>query len=269
MMFINEEVARRLEWAESRGGLETAQAMRQFRPEMNAAALQIAGGTAVYCGVGSPLTQALGTGMQGRVTESEVDEMEEFFRSRGSISRVVMCPFADRSLLTALNQREYRVVEFENTLARSLDDYEPSIAPYPVEVRRVEKEDFDIWGRALAQGFAGEEEPSLLLMDFGGLMSCFRDAVCFMAVIDGEIIGGGCLIFHDEVAALSGAGTLMKFRNRGAQTALLRARLDFAVSRGSKLAMVSTAPGTVSQRNAERQGFRIAYTRVAFHRESC
>ncbi len=267
MLFIDEEMARRLEWAESRGGFETAQAMARFRPEMKAAALQIAGGTAVYCGVGSPLTQVLGPGMEGRVTESEVDEMEEFFRSRGSISRVVMCPFADASLLAAMNQRGYRVAEFENTLARSLDDYEPSIAPYPVEVRRVGKGDFDTWARAIAKGFAGEEEPSPMLSDFGGMMSCFRDAVCFMAVIDGEVIGGGTLIFHDEVAALSGAGIVMKFRNRGAQTALLRARLDFAASRGSKLAMVSTAPGTVSQRNAERQGFRIAYTRVAFHRQ--
>jgi GNAT superfamily N-acetyltransferase len=105
------------------------------------------------------------------------------------------------------------------------------------------------------------------LKDYGGLMSCFRDAVCFLALIDGEPAGGASLSFHDDVAALAGAGTLTMFRNRGVQTALLRARLDFARSRGSRLAMVSTRPGTVSQRNVERLGFRIAYTRTAFHRE--
>ncbi len=267
MLFIGEDMARRLEWAEARGGFETAQAMRRFRPEMNASALPFAGGAAVYCGVGSPLTQALGSGMAGRVTQSEVDEMEEFFRSRASLARVVVCPFADSSLLAALNERGYRVVEFENTLARSLEDYEPSISPYPIEVRRVKKDEFDLWGRTLARGFAGDEELSSVLIDFGGLMSCYNDAVCFMAVIDAEVIGGACLIFHDEIAALSGAGIVMKYRNRGAQTALLRARLDFAYARGSKMAMVSTALGTVSQRNVERHGFRTGYTRVAFHRE--
>jgi hypothetical protein len=38
--------------------------------------------------------------------------------------------------------------------------------------------------------------------------------------------------------------------------------VNLAVSRGCDLAMVCIEPGSASQRNAERQGFRIAYTRI-------
>jgi hypothetical protein len=48
---------------------------------------------------------------------------------------------------------------------------------------------------------------------------------------------------------------------------LLRHRLAFAAHRGIELAMVVAQPGSASQRNAERQGFRPAYTRVKWRRE--
>ncbi|HSO74006.1 MAG TPA: hypothetical protein VLU47_04145 [Blastocatellia bacterium] len=42
------------------------------------------------------------------------------------------------------------------------------------------------------------------------------------------------------------------------------ARLAFAVENGCDLAMVATQPGSGSQRNVERQGFRVVYTRTKF-----
>lgn len=61
------------------------------------------------------------------------------------------------------------------------------------------------------------------------------------------------------------------FRSRGASVCHevsplagveVYARLRIAAARGCDLAMMVAAPGSASQRNAERQGFRIAYTRV-------
>ena len=48
----------------------------------------------------------------------------------------------------------------------------------------------------------------------------------------------------------------------GAQAALLDTRLAYAASVGCELAMMGALPGSASQRNGERQGFRIAYTRI-------
>ena len=67
---------------------------------------------------------------------------------------------------------------------------------------------------------------------------------------------------HDRVALLAGASTVPEGRRQGAQLALLDARLQTAVDAGCDLAMMVAAPGSASQRNAERQGFRIAYTRT-------
>jgi hypothetical protein len=46
------------------------------------------------------------------------------------------------------------------------------------------------------------------------------------------------------------------------QTALLKTRLGFAAEMGCNVAVMGALPGSDSQRNAERQGFRIAYTRT-------
>jgi hypothetical protein len=43
---------------------------------------------------------------------------------------------------------------------------------------------------------------------------------------------------------------------------LLEARLHFAADAGCNIAMLCAEPGSASQRNAERQGFRIAYSRT-------
>lgn len=87
-------------------------------------------------------------------------------------------------------------------------------------------------------------------------------ATCFFAERDGEPIATAALFMHDGTALLAGASTIPRGRRLGAQNALLNARLQTAASSGCDLAMMVAAPGSASQRNAERQGFRIAYTRT-------
>ena len=65
-----------------------------------------------------------------------------------------------------------------------------------------------------------------------------------------------------DVALLAGASTTPENRKRGAQLALLDARLRFAAEHGAELAMMVALPGSGSHRNAERHGFRVTYTRT-------
>src|SRR5689334_732215 len=69
------------------------------------------------------------------------------------------------------------------------------------------------------------------------------------------------LCIHQGVALFAGAATIPEMRRRGAQGALLRERMRYAFDRGCHLAMMVAAAGSDSQRNAERNGFQIAYTR--------
>jgi len=84
----------------------------------------------------------------------------------------------------------------------------------------------------------------------------------FLAELDGRPIAAGAMFIHDGVALLAGASTIPEGRRQGAQLALLESRLRHAAEKGCDIAMMCALPGGASQRNAERQGFRVAYTRI-------
>jgi GNAT superfamily N-acetyltransferase len=74
-------------------------------------------------------------------------------------------------------------------------------------------------------------------------------------------VPAGTLCIHEGVALLGGAATVPEMRRRGLQTALIAARMQYAFEHGCDLLMMVAEPGSNSQRNAERNGFRVAYTR--------
>jgi GNAT superfamily N-acetyltransferase len=85
--------------------------------------------------------------------------------------------------------------------------------------------------------------------------------------VDGRAVATGALNIQERIGLLAGASTIPEFRKKGAQRALLSARLRYAADAGCDLAMMGAEAGSGSQRNAERQGFRIAYTRVKWRRD--
>ena len=84
----------------------------------------------------------------------------------------------------------------------------------------------------------------------------------YLAELDGRPVATAAMRMHEQVALMAGASTIPSARGRGAQLALLERRLHDAGENGCNLAMMGALPGSISQRNAERHGFRIAYTRV-------
>ena len=70
------------------------------------------------------------------------------------------------------------------------------------------------------------------------------------------------LYIANDIALLAGDSTIAEGRNRGAQNALIEARLSHAADQGCTIAMLAASPGSQSQKNAEKQGFCLAYTRT-------
>jgi GNAT superfamily N-acetyltransferase len=136
-----------------------------------------------------------------------------------------------------------------------------------VGVRLAMPQEQGLWARTVAQGFAEHVKVTEELLNIIEAFSSRPAAKCFFGVVNGKIAGGGVLAIHKRLAVLGGASTLPAFRRRGVQTALQHARLKFAAQEGCDLAMTITQLGSVSQRNAERRGFRVVYTRVKFLRE--
>src|SRR5215831_9359496 len=131
------ELARELEIAEA--GAATACAERTMAASgLDSAAVRaVAGGFAVYCGANSPVTQAVGLGLNGPVSKEEFDRLEEFYFSRKEPVRVETCPLADGSLIEHYRERGYSVSEFSNVMVRPVEKEARAAIPAEIEIARV------------------------------------------------------------------------------------------------------------------------------------
>jgi len=264
---LNLELARRIEIAEAQAAAMCAEQMKLLEPGSAGVVEQIAGGYAVYCGPNSPVTQAVGIGLAGPVSAEEFDRLEEFYFSRQEPVRVETCPLADASVLEHYGQRGYRVTEYSNVLVRPVSETQASRPPAPVEVRRAGREELDLWTLTVAQGFSENFPVTEEILNVMKMFALGEDTECYLARIDGRVVGGATLALRGNIAGLFGASTLPEFRRRGVQSALLRRRLERAAEANCELAVSLTQPGSASQQNMTRNGFQTLYTRVKFERE--
>jgi hypothetical protein len=240
---IDFALARRLEAAEA-----------AFGAELTEDHIWLAGGCAASLGPGSPLTHALGMGMNGSVTVEDLDRLEAFYWERGAAPNIDLCPLADVSMIELLGARGYRPLEFNNVLVRPITTEDRGgFAMSPTR-------DCEQWALTLSRCFYGEENiPDELMVASRALFKA-RSSSSFL--IDDE---AGCgFMIQSGVATFYADGTRAMARGRGLQSALIRARIALSAEQGCDLATASTLPGSQSQRNYERAGFRVAYTKIAF-----
>ncbi|MFZ5915322.1 MAG: GNAT family N-acetyltransferase [Chloroflexota bacterium] len=262
-LFADTALARRLEMAEAEGMAEYGQALARLRPELGAAVEALGGGYTVFAGAGSPLSRAVGLGFEGPITAADLDRLEGFYRQRGAPVQVDVCPLADASLLEGLSGRGYRLASFENVWLRPVDAGERFPSPPPaVRVAEIAPAEADLWIETVSRGFAEREVLAAADLDIAVPFPHLASMTCLLAWIGDEPAGAASLGLHRGLASLLNASTRLAFRGRGVQTALLHHRLALAAAAGCDLATVQTQPGSASQRNVERQGFRLAYTKT-------
>jgi len=271
-LLLTLDIARRIENAEARAAMETAELMDLQRPGSAAAVEYIAGGAAIYCGPDSPVTQAVGLGLHGPVTDEDMDRLENFYQTRGETVRVETCPLVDASLIEQFRKRWYAVTEFSNVYAASLLDgglpeFFPPVLPETTTIEKLSPEQLDLWTLTVAQGFAETFPVTKEMLNVMKLFAQGPYTECYLALIDGKPAAGGTLAMRDGVGGRFGASTLPMYRGRGLQTALLQTRLERAKLAGCDLAVSLARPGSASERNIARHGLQTLYTRVKFERE--
>jgi GNAT superfamily N-acetyltransferase len=258
--------ARTIEGAFAECSRAIAAAMARLDPASRASALDVAGGVAIFAGAGSPLTQALGVGLAGPVTAAELDLLEAHLRPGGRGScQVELCPFVDPTLPALLAERRYRVHEWQLAWTCAVPA-EPIAPPHPpdeaLRVRRAHAGEEDLFFRTVMAGFLESEEvPDDAIALMRPTAFAERHEI-FLAFLGDEPVGGGALLWSDGVAFVAGSGVRPAFRRRGAQGALLRARLARAREVGCAVVCSQTLPGTASRRNMERHGFHVAYPKL-------
>jgi GNAT superfamily N-acetyltransferase len=255
-------LSKRLELAEATSCVRFAEARRRLFPKSGACFTERAGASAVFDGINSPCTQTFGLGLFALPTPDDLDNIEHFFTERQAPTLHEISPFAGIATLDLLCQRNYRPEELSSVLYRPVEQSTPATSNN-VSARIIQPDETDLWNDLSVRGWAyGHPELLDFLKEAGTISSAREQCVCFLAEVDGIPGAAGALCLHQGVALFAGAATLPQMRRRGLQTALLNARMKYAFENSCDLAMMVALPGSDSQRNAERQGFRIAYTRT-------
>jgi GNAT superfamily N-acetyltransferase len=233
----------------------------------------LAGGVATYSGAGSPLNKVAGLGFDGSVDASELADVECRFAERRSPVQVELASLADPSVGRLLTSRGYRLVGFENVLGRdlSIGTDGPSVDESDIRIETSDMDDFDIWLDTVVTGFLSPDTEGVAshesfardaLEAVMGDMAMAPSFARYVARRGGKPAGGASMRIDHDVAQLCGASTLPEHRRRGVQAALLARRLSDAAGTGCQVAVVTTQPGSTSQRNAQKRGFELLYTRA-------
>jgi hypothetical protein len=266
--FADLALATRLETAEGQSNAAFVDARAALEPGVGAVWRQIAGAYAMFDGVGSPLTQTFGLGLTQNILPDDLEAIEQFFHDRESDTIHEVSPLAGVELASLLVTFGYMPVELTSVMYLPLTgapltsgDVNPRLV-----VREVDRREADVYADVCARGWSDTPEVRAFIDSIARVSLAREGGPCVLAELDGVPVATGALFLSEGVALLAGASTVPEGRRQGAQRALLAARLQMAVERGCDLAMMCAAPGSASQRNAERNGFRIAYTRTKWQR---
>lgn len=158
----------------------------------------------------------------------------------------------------------------DEPLVTSMVLTEPPPRVEGVDVRRVETYDDYVAAQEIgweSTGFSEEQRADgrATLRERWDEYRNRADSAVYLAFQDGEPVARGALILLPFAGFLSGAGTLEHSRGRGAFRALVRARWDEAVRRGTPALIVGA--GAMSRPILERLGFRaVADTEILLDR---
>lgn len=222
--------------------------------------LELGEGAACFAGFSSFFSQVIAWGfhLKPKQFKPQIEAIEQFYRSCGHARvDIELCPLVGDDLPMALSERGYRITEMNNISFLDLDVYssipqESQFDLHPIEVHEVGE-----WAKKIALGF-GHLEAQEQFMHYAHL----PDVTAFAVYDNGQIVAGATIAIHGRVADLGVTSTLPTHRNRGLQKLLLNERVRYAKDAEVSLATVTTEPGSVSDINIQKVGFRCAYTRV-------
>jgi hypothetical protein len=255
-MYADLPLALRLEQAAAAIARWSVTTHNRIYPHSAAAWIPCGSGTAAFLDETSPLTQIKGAGMEAPTLEADLDAVEAFYEERMAPVTFVLSPFADAAIFTYLSRRGYEIGAFENTLFRPLSATD--IADPDPDV--VLAEDAAEWGPPMSESFFDlVTQPALELCN---TLHGMPQTQSFLIRHDGAALAGAQLCLHEGLALFQCDGTIRRYRRAGLQLKLIRERLAVAARAGCDLATADTEPGSASQRNYEKCGFRLAYTKV-------
>jgi Acetyltransferase (GNAT) family len=254
----------RLETAHAWAVNNYVECLKQRRPQAGATALRVADGRAFFAGL-SPFSFAVGLGLCGPLTAAALDEVEAFYAERGVACKVDVTPATDQSVTELLKDREYRIADLTSVLSLATDDFDFGPVAPEIELRWAGDDDCDLWVDTIARNFYVTDPGAERRLNMACVFHACH-ALNVIATVAGELAGvAGCMVPHGGgMAMIYGSCTVAEFRRLGVHREMLRVRVETARAAGCDSVVATALPGSDSERNLERCGFRSWYVKTSW-----
>jgi hypothetical protein len=205
--------------------------------------------------------RVLGLGLERPATERELDEIAAFFDDFGVDYAISPHPLArPRELRLWLDERGFHTGYAWAKFERGVE--EPPDVETDLRVEEVSADRAADFGDVFVRAYRTPE----LFREWASRLPGRDGWHCFVAYDRETPAATGAVFVRDGIGWFGLAGTLPEFRRRGAQNAILSARVRAAAAAGATTLVTETGErveGKVSNsyRNIERSGFEFRYVR--------
>ena len=256
---MNDGLIEQVEQFRRQGLIAYATAYRRVYPHSRSTAKELAGGVAAFIAHESPINQLSAAGQNGPIIAESLGLVEAFFQSFESSYQAWVAPNRDIAPFRARGYRESFIRVFQRGTGPT---YEPGNPAITIEhIMDTDTATPTAYGRLAATAF-GDPTPTMVRLS---VPFFFMPGVrLYRASIGGNAAGVARLWIHGDVAELGGAATLPGYRGRGVQMALLRYRINEAISAGCTTIITEAEPDSDSTRNVLRAGFAPAFDYAVF-----
>lgn len=198
--------------------------------------------------------------------ETIIDEIIDFYHGQNIPVRFEIAPsHYSQSLFKALHHRGFYQIDFHTTLSKQLVR-RVETTPTDIEIRPLQLDEFQTFADIYTKGF---QMPAFLkegVAQNNKILHPLPEWHFYLALIANEPAGIGVLFCHEKGANLAAAATLPEFRQKGVHSALIQHRITQAQEIGCEWLVGQASYGSVSQRNMEQAGLKIAYTKAIWVR---
>ena len=199
--------------------------------------------------------------IKGITNTTQIDEIISYYQSLQIPCRFEITPAQGTAeLFQYLSEKGFYQSSFHTALY-STPREDPSLLPSNISVRKLKKNEFDVFADIYVRGFNmpsftkdGVRQNNEILYDKPGWHF-------FIAEVQNIPAGIGVLYINKGVASLAASATLPEFQRNGCHTALIQKRIEKAIATNCHLIVGQARFGSRSQNNMERAHMKIAYTK--------
>jgi len=194
----------------------------------------------------------------------------DFYNEREIPARFEITPaHFSPDLFASLSHKGYYQCGFHTALCGSLSTEFASITEVvdtSITIREFEEHEFEIFGDIYTKSFAMPAFLKDFVAQNNKVLHHNEYWTFYLASFKGEPAGIGVLYEHGGMATLAASGTIPQFRNKGIHRALILKRLQQAKQNNCHTLVGQATYGSVSQKNMERAGMKIAYTKAIWEK---